>query len=405
MKIKKSLLGATSIVIIFISGIVFQNFTEQVSGTIKDCSSVELSELLAPADSKNFTYSLKCNVQEGMIGSNDVITKAVEIKGSSSSGLVFNCNGASLKSKIVPNDYKENIPGIVSQNMLTITSDSKYITNRKGEKELLVDSPENVKISNCNIYGVVRVKGRVIANSWMNKGHTERVQAGSPRNIVFDKIKIFLEHGKDAFYVNAGREIVLKNSEITGKLIGTAIYLSPETIGNKVLNNKINAITYNRDSVGIDGSKNNLIQGNHFVNSIKGGIFVYRNCGESGATRHQFPSGNKIIGNTFYHSKAIMIGPRQGSSYYCKYDEPFDHDLKIDNYDHAHDTFISANHFIINNKSKFRSRFAFGVFDGPTEISNNKITVFGGRKFDFRERISGIENKMLITGKNIVVEK
>ena len=54
----------------------------------------------------------------------------------------------------------------------------------------------------------------------------------------------------------------------------------------------------------------------------RGGVFLYRNCGEGGVIRHQTPSHNRIAGNDFsgagwLNPRAVVVGAREGRRSYC----------------------------------------------------------------------------------------
>jgi hypothetical protein len=73
-----------------------------------------------------------------------------------------------------------------------------------------------------------------------------------------------------------------------------------------------------REAISIDGSDHNRIIGNWFGALSRGGIYVYRNCGENGGVRQATPSHNHIVNNVFYYdhyngsAPAVFLGSRNG---------------------------------------------------------------------------------------------
>ena len=180
--------------------------------------------------------------------------------------------------------------------------------------------------------------------------HTSRAQSNAPTKILFDNFTI-TARGKIPFYIAPGSTFIsLKNSEIVGNSDSTAIYLDAESSNNFIINNNIHPST-TRELIAIDASANNLIQGNYFSSLSKGGINLYRNCGEGGTIRHQSPVNNKILDNRFYYkdyagiSPGIHIASRMGFGSYCDQDAGFPWGSSVDNFDHAQYNIIAYNYF------------------------------------------------------------
>jgi parallel beta-helix repeat protein len=171
--------------------------------------------------------------------------------------------------------------------------------------------PENITIKNFNIKGSVRIiglgingEGKLVRESSKNKNHTEYSQSVAPKNIVFDNIKIEANK-RTPFYVAPGcTKITFQNSELTGLAESVAVYLDCESARNTIQNNIFKTKT-KREAIAIDGSAYNIIQNNTFEFLDFGGIYLYRNLGEGGTIRHQTPSFNKILNNTFKYNNAI----------------------------------------------------------------------------------------------------
>jgi parallel beta-helix repeat protein len=172
-------------------------------------------------------------------------------------------------------------------------------------------APENITIKNFVVKGSVRIigigingEGELVRESSKNKNHIEYSQSVAPKNIVFDNIKIEANK-RTPFYVAPGcTKITLQNSELTGLAESVAVYLDCESAHNTIQNNIFKTKT-KREAIAIDGSAYNIIQNNTFEFLDFGGIYLYRNLGEGGTIRHQTPSFNKILNNTFKYNNAI----------------------------------------------------------------------------------------------------
>ena len=171
--------------------------------------------------------------------------------------------------------------------------------------------PENITIKNFIVKGSVRIiglgingEGKLVRESSKNKNHTEYSQSVATKNIVFDNIKIEANK-RTPFYVAPGcTRITLENSELTGFAESVAVYLDCESAYNTIQNNTFKTKT-KREAIAVDGSAYNIIQNNTFEFLDFGGIYLYRNLGEGGTIRHQTPSFNKILNNTFKYSNTI----------------------------------------------------------------------------------------------------
>lgn len=314
----------------------FQNFTEVAPGS-KACTTAKINEVLEEATPAKKSVKLNCSMK---LNSSNVITKQVIIEGSASSGVVFNCNGATL----------ENASDAIVIRSKTIVKDNVKSWDR----------PENVTVSSCKVNGGVRVYGMATngegadlrESSRTDANHTKRAQANAPKNIVLDKLKIASE-SRIALYVSPGvTYLTLKNSTISGTS-ALAIYLDAESGYNSILNNSINTITEKRELVAVDGSANNLIQGNKFSSLVNGGIYLYRNCGEGGTIRHQAPQKNQIVDNIFYYkgykggNPSIYLGARNGGKKYCGDDAGFAWGSSVNDGDLARNNIVTKNQIYV----------------------------------------------------------
>ena len=110
-----------------------------------------------------------------------------------------------------------------------------------------------------------------------------------------------------------------------GESSGVPIYLAPSSGRTLIKNNRIRTNTWKsgpgrgRETISIDGSDENQIISNWFGDLNRGGIFLYRNCGENGGVRHTTPSHNQIINNVFYYNHytgpkpAVYLGALDGN--------------------------------------------------------------------------------------------
>ncbi len=136
------------------------------------------------------------------------------------------------------------------------------------------------------------------------------------------------------------------------------MYLDAESGYNVFRNNKFNAKS-TREVIACDGSAYNLFEGNAFNIITKGGIYLYRNCGEKGTVRHQTPHHNTIRNNTFnlqnlvlesileiYYTEknyGVWLGSRNGDRNYCGADADYNFGSGADDRDFA------DNNIVINN--------------------------------------------------------
>lgn len=282
----------------------------------------------------------------------DVVRKSMVMSGSQGSNLTVDCNGATIRG------FHES-----GYEAIIVTSN----LDRRGQRPRWRGA-SNVTVRNCNVEGRIRIAGGgpSLWESSYDPDHTTKIQARSPKDIVFDNLHIRAD-GEVPFYVFPGAlRVTLMNSEISGDAGGPAIYLDAESAENVIKDNVITASTRTREHIAIDGSARNLIVGNRFSGYAKGGIFIYRNCGEDtkrqnprkGVIRHQYPADNVILDNVFDFSNyradwpSVWVASRQGRDGigYCGDDE---NEIRgerlgsqIDNDDHAYRTVVAENRFV-----------------------------------------------------------
>lgn len=219
---------------------------------------------------------------------------------------------------------------------------------------------KNVTIKNCKIIGGARIIGlgkngqaADVKESSLSLGHTERAQAAAPTNIKFSNVTFETSDGMTLLYIAPGSTYVtVENSVFSGINTGSGpiVYMDAESGHNIFRNNTFTAWS-TREVIACDGSAYNLIEGNRFNMITKGGIYLYRNCGEGGTVRHQTPSYNTIRNNTFnlsnliYGNYGIWLGSRNGNKSYCEDDAGYPFGSSIDNSDFADNNILDSNTF------------------------------------------------------------
>lgn len=321
------------------------------------CSSDEVAALLRPAELDSSPFKLSCSL---ILPMNSVVTRQIIIEGSEASGLRLDCNGSTLTGQSKTPDFES----IVIRSV------------KSGENEW--SRPEGVEIDNCviahnaRIYGLGRNgEAEQVRISSLSPGHTKRAQDAAPSNISFTN-SVFKTVGGVPLYVGPGTtRISVTASLFEGKSNGPAVYLDAESAGSTIASSTFN-IELRRETIAVDGSASNNISANRFINPKRGGIYLYRNCGEGGTIRHQKPEFNSLIGNSFKllepaTSPAILLNSRGGRDPYCFIDplHPFGSRLSI--LDNAQDNTIE------NNVASGYRKDAF-VITGEGNVSQNNIT-------------------------------
>lgn len=250
-------------------------------------------------------------------------------------------------------------------NLISDCIEVKSIKNPDGTYSV----PQNITIRNFKIKGSIRVwglgkngQGEDVKASSFKENHTEFAQSVAPRNIKFESIEIEAEHRIPLYIAPGCTNITVKNCTFNGNTVATTIYLDCESANNKIINN-IFSTENGREAIAIDGSANNLIEGNTFNKAELGGVYLYRNSGEGGTVRHQSPVGNKIANNTFNLKNDILskfmrilfptiwIGSRSKfMQYFYTYrheDDGYLFGSSVDNNDLAKDNIVENNGRII----------------------------------------------------------
>lgn len=340
------------------------------------CGTQKVKEVRATATKTRSEVDINCSLT---LAASHVISKRLVFDGPAATGVTVECNGARINGFGTPNHK----PG-VNWAMVEIRSSA-------------AGRAQNITLRNCKIDGSVSIHlGDFFdyAESMRRSGHTERVRNLAPRGILFDNVTI-TGKGYIPLYLFPGvSEFQLLNSEIKGTTNAVNIYLDAESFRNTFRNNSIHAtLTGNsREVMAIDGSSDNVIVNNHFSSLHRGGIYLYRNCGESGTIRHSTPSNNIIVNNVFNYDKyrgscpAVYVGSRsngiglepgektddcQKVKDYCGKDKGFPFGSSASDLDHAQFNVVMQNQIV---KRSVRDMIRAGRPDpnSPNYVQHNQ---------------------------------
>jgi Right handed beta helix region len=325
-----------------------------------------------------------------------VVTKRLVLTGEKASGVTINCNGATI-------------------NGVHWLPDDTIVVGGEETQPGTWRGAENILVRDCNVHGSIRIHGVMVSTAKLRRmsyrpDHTQQMQAAGSKNITFDNLNITV-YGRNPFYVASGStRVTLSNSTMRGRSDVVPIYLDAETAENVIKDNDIGVQTSRREQIAIDGSARNLIVGNRLSGLNRGGIFLYRNCGERGVIRHQGPEDNVIIDNVFYYKRyrgdtpAVWIASRQNDlPGYCDCDaltpeppqvpdtvadiferkcgfrpsgeEAPDIGSNHDHLDHAHRTVVVRNRFVDREPSEL-----IRVNDDPSYVFGNIRVDSGGNR-------------------------
>lgn len=298
----------------------------------RPCTAVELSGLIAAAETP---YRLACRAK---LTPGQTVTRPLLIDGAEASGAGLDCNGGSVGR-----------PGAaVTTRQPTIAIWSRRLTANHWSR------PTDIRIENCTIHGAVRVWGMGADGSYddlrassRTADHVATTQGSAPSHIELKRVTI-LGTGSIPLYVGPGvTRLSLIHSTLTGRSDATAVYLDAESADNRIENNTIAVVT-KREAIAVDGSARNRIVGNRFTLGGRGGVFLYRNCGERGVIRHQTPSDNQITDNAFsgaarLRPQRVVVGSREGRRAYCSADRGYPWGSSADDGDRATNNVVARN--------------------------------------------------------------
>ncbi len=291
----------------------------------RPCSAEEVAALTAPADARTPPFRLTCFAT---LPPGRSVRRRVLIEGAEASGAGLDCNGGSV-----------GLAGVSS----TTGAPTVAIWSRRAGAGWSV--PRNVRIARCTVHGNLRIWGlgrddlAALRASSRTPRHTVTAQAASPSGVRLEAVT-FVATGSIPLYIGPGATgVSLTGGGFRGRSVSTAIYLDAESAG-AVIRNVDFDIRTGREQIAVDGSARNRIENNRFELNGRGGVFLYRNCGEDGVVRHQTPSNNRITNNRFeaaalFAPRTVVVGAREGRRRYCRDDAGFPFGSSLDDGDHA----------------------------------------------------------------------
>ncbi|ADL02563.1 right-handed parallel beta-helix repeat-containing protein [Brevundimonas subvibrioides] len=265
------------------------------------------------------------------------VKSRVVFEGAASAGAGIACNGAQIGRPGVASSV--DAPTVLIQSVSTPTGWSR---------------PTDVTLRDCIVHGNIRVRGlgaggdlEPIRASSRTADHTATTQAAAPTRIRLTNLTL-VATGSIPLYVGPGvTDLTFEASRVSGRSVSTAVYLDAESAGN-VIRGVTFSIRTGREQIAVDGAARNRIEHNTFALGGRGGVFLYRNCGEDGVIRHQTPSDNVITGNTFTGVRwlwpnAVVVGSREGRRRYCAADTGWAFGSSVDDADHAERNVVERN--------------------------------------------------------------
>lgn len=322
------------------------------------CGAATMVNLLAQGGDPADKVSVNCDVS---LSPAQTVTKTMLLEGAAASGTSIDCHGASVGNIEILSRRRIGSAGAIS-----------------------FEVPERISIQHCQVNGHVRITGMTtdeIIPASKQPDFTQIARQNAPRHIVLNKLTITANKAwplSIPLYISPGvTDVHVLNSHLTGSSSSVAIYLDAESSQNEIRGNRIEVKT-GREVIAIDGSSQNIIADNYLSGLSKGGIYLYRNCGERGAIRHATPSDNLITGNYFYYDHywgehpAVFVGARDGHASYCKpilqangQAYPFGSSLSPLDY--------AQHNQIINNRIRKKSVQSMIKVQNPAVNANNDI--------------------------------
>ena len=314
------------------TGLLFALST-QSAVVARPCSGAELAALTTPAAAESAPVRLTCFAT---LPAGASVQRRVLFEGAEASGAGIDCNGGSI-----------GIPGRAS----TTREPTVGVWSRRAGEGWSV--PRDVHLKRCVIHGNLRAWGMglndigSLRNSSRTAGHTAAVQAAAPTGLRLDGVTLFAT-GSIPLYVGPGvTGVRMTGGGFRGQSVSTAVYLDAESAG-AVIRNVAFDIRTSREQIAVDGSARNRIEGNRFQLGGRGGVFLYRNCGEDGVIRHQTPSNNVVTGNRFEGAawlspRPVVVGSREGRRRYCGDDAGYPFGSSVDDGDRATGNVVRGN--------------------------------------------------------------
>lgn len=361
------------------TGLARSDGSMDMGSPARDCTATERAALLAAPTDANDVYDLRCSVT---LDSTDRVRKAVRI---ATTGVRLHCGGALIDPTFGPgpNGYELVIRSQRSGNTFTPTDD--------------------VEVDDCRVNGTVRVYGMGANGQLTQLGGEPPVtlssdradwtalsQAAAPRNIRLTRLRVVADGGIPIYFGPGVTRSLISDSDLSGAG-SLAIYFDAESAYNVVRRNHLHVSgppqtdRRPREQMAIDGSAYNIVVENRITGApgrvVDGrtrygsGIFLYRNCGEGGVSRHQPPTQNFILANVFdlrgtptdSEALAVHVGSRQGAGDYCAEDDDHDFGSGASNLDFAQYNVVADN--VIVGRA---AADTIEISDGPTYVRLNR---------------------------------
>lgn len=336
----------------------------QARPAAKPCSPARMSEILDAAHPGHAAVHVDCSMT---LEPGRTVTKQLIFQGARASGARLICRGGTIGTNERP--FRNRFAIVIKSQQ---RKDDANHPSRWAR-------PEDISIEGCEIFGAIHVfgmarngEGLYLRDSSHAKGHTQRAQRAAPTDIKLRHVTV-RTNGLIALYVGPGTtRVLLENSKLRGTSRSVGVYLDAESAHNTIRRNLI-AVDAQREQIAVDGSADNLIVGNRFAELDRGGVYLYRNCGEGGTVRHQAPVRNKIADNTFYYRKyrgpnpAIWIASRNGQRNYCSKDAGYPFGSSVNDHDLARQNIVTGNRIVGR-----RPEDVIRVDDQPNRIEGNQ---------------------------------
>lgn len=206
-----------------------------------------------------------------------------------------------------------------------------------------------VTVRNCRFSGSLRVYGPAasangIDVSWSRSDHyVAELRDSAPWGVTVEDCA-FETTGGIPVYLGPGVTFTtLRRLTIGGPSRSVLVYLGAETYGTTIDQCDLDASKAKREAIAIDASSHNVIRDSTITG---GGVYLYRNSGEDGVTRHETPRGNVIQDNVFRDANtAVWLSSRDDD--WKAYSYLDDHQCGwgscVSNWSHARDNEVVDN--------------------------------------------------------------
>lgn len=300
----------------------------------RPCSAEEIAALTAPAPADAPPYRLLCRAE---LPPGAHVSRRILIEGAEASGAGLDCAGGAV-----------GLPGAAT----TTAAPTVAVWSRAEEAGW--SRPADIRITDCVVHGNVRIWGmgaggsmRDLLDSSRTADHTRAAQDAAPTRVALTGVH-FAGTGSIPLYVGPGvTEVRVTDARFSGRSVSTAVYLDAESARNLIQHSTFDIRTA-REQIAVDGSAGNWIVGNRFALGGRGGVFLYRNCGEDGVIRHQTPSDNVVADNVFtganrLRPRTVVVGAREGNRRYCSDDAGWPYGSSADDGDRAAGNVVERN--------------------------------------------------------------